>query len=108
MKKAFALFALLMLAPGGAAAQSDVGQQAITYAFDGSFDDALFSVENAILNRGVVIEYTSHVGDMLSRTAADMDSYTVIFDQAQIFLFCSAAISRRVTEADPMNIVHCP
>jgi hypothetical protein len=32
----------------------------------------------------------------------------MIFDDADIFLFCSAAISRRVMEADPMNIVHCP
>jgi hypothetical protein len=35
-------------------------------------------------------------------------SEQMIFDNADIFLFCSAAISRRVMEADPMNIVHCP
>lgn len=85
-----------------------LAQDAITYPFDGSFDDATFAVESAIIDRGLVIDYTSHVGAMLNRTAADMDSDQVIFDQADIFLFCSAAISRRVMEADPMNIAHCP
>ena len=55
-----------------------------------------------------MIDYTSHVGDMLNRTGADVGSDVAIFDNAQIFLFCSAAVSRRVMEADPMNIMHCP
>jgi uncharacterized protein (DUF302 family) len=83
-------------------------QDVITYAFDGSFEDATFALENTIVNRGLVIDYVSHVGDMLNRTGADMGSDVEIFEQADIFLFCSAAISRRVMEADPMNIAHCP
>jgi uncharacterized protein (DUF302 family) len=85
-----------------------VAQDAITYPFDGSFEDASFAVENAIIDRGLVIDFTSHVGDMLNRTGADVGSNVAIFDNAQIFLFCSAAVSRRVMEADPMNIMHCP
>ena len=88
--------------------QIAVAQDAITYPFDGSFEDASFAIENAIIDRGLVIDYTSHVGDMLNRTGADVGSYVAIFDNAQIFLFCSAAVSRRVMEADPMNIMHCP
>ena len=88
--------------------QIAVAQDAITYPFDGSFEDASFAIENAIIDRGLVIDYTSHVGDMLSRTGADVGSDVAIFDNAQIFLFCSAAVSRRVMEADPMNIMHCP
>ena len=88
--------------------QIAIAQDAITYPFDGSFEDASFAIENAIIDRGLVIDYTSHVGEMLNRTAADMGSDVVIFDNAQIFLFCSAAVSRRVMEADPMNIMHCP
>jgi len=83
-------------------------QDVITYEFNGSFDDATFAVESAILNRGLVIDYTSHVGEMLARTGGDVGSDVEIFDNADVFLFCSAAISRRVMEADPMNIVHCP
>lgn len=85
-----------------------LAQDVITYEFDGSFDDATFAVESAILNRGLVIDYTSHVGEMLARTGSDVGSNEMIFDAADVFLFCSAAMSRRVMEADPMNIVHCP
>ncbi len=76
--------------------------------FDGSFDDATFAVENAIVGRGLVIDYVSHVGDMLNRTAADVGSDQQIFDNASVFLFCSAVVSRQVMEADPTNIQHCP
>ncbi len=76
--------------------------------FDGSFDDATFAVESAIVGRGLVIDLVSHVGDMLNRTAADVGSEKQIFDQADIFLFCSAVVSRQVMEKDPLNIQHCP
>ena len=76
--------------------------------FDGSFDDATFAVESAIVGKGLVIDYVSHVGEMLERTRADIGSDVKVFDAADIFLFCSAKVSREVMEADPMNIVHCP
>jgi len=78
------------------------------YPYDGTFEDATFSVESAIIGKGLVIDYVSHVGDMLERTRADMGSEIVLFDGAQIFVFCSAALSRKVMEADPLNIAHCP
>lgn len=82
--------------------------QATTYAFDGSFDDATFAVESAIIGQGLVIDYVSHTGEMLNRTAADVGSEVRIFEAADVFLFCSAVLSREVMEADPMNIAHCP
>jgi uncharacterized protein (DUF302 family) len=100
--KTIALGAVL-LGPLAASAQ-DV----VTYDFDGSFEDGTFAIENAIINRGLVIDFVSHVGDMLNRTGTDVGSDVEIFANADIFLFCSAAVSRSVMEADPMNIVHCP
>jgi len=82
--------------------------KAVTYPFGGSFDDATFAVENAIIGRGLVIDYVSHTGEMLARTAADIGSEVELFVEADIFLFCSAQISRTVMEADPMNIAFCP
>lgn len=76
--------------------------------FEGDFDDATFAIESAILDRGLVIDLVSHVGDMLNRTGADVGSDKKIFTNADIFLFCSAKISREVMEADPLNIAHCP
>ena len=103
MMRTLLLGLALFAAPVGATAQ-----EAITFPFSGSFEDASFAVENAIVNRGLVIDYTSHVGEMLNRTGGDVGSDVVIFDQADVFLFCSATVSRRVMEADPMNLVHCP
>jgi len=81
---------------------------ATVYPFEGSFDDATFGVESAIVGRGLVVDYVSHVGEMLERTGADVGSDVMLFEQADIFLFCSAVTSRKVMEADPMNIAHCP
>jgi len=81
---------------------------ATTYPFDGSFDDAAFAVESAIVGRGLVIDYRSHIGEMLNRTGADVGSDVKIFDNADAFLFCSAVTSRKVMEADALNIAHCP
>lgn len=78
-----------------------------TYAYDGSFEDAVFSVESAIVDKGLVIDYQSHTGEMLERTRGDVGG-PKLFDGADIFLFCSATVSRQVMEADPSLIAYCP
>ena len=103
MKQLLIVGALALL--GSSVAAQD---QAVTYPFDGSFGDAAFAVESAIIGRGLVIDYVSHTGEMLARTAADVGSNVELFKEADIFLFCSAALSRKVMEADPMNIAFCP
>lgn len=100
----FILAGVLALAAGPGSA----ADQAVTYPFEGSFGDATFAVENAIVGRGLVIDYVSHTGDMLNRTGADVGSTKELFVAADIFLFCSAQVSRQVMEADLMNIAHCP
>ncbi|MCG6882357.1 MAG: DUF302 domain-containing protein [Silicimonas sp.] len=85
-----------------------LAQDAVTAPFDGSFDDATFAVETAIVGQGLVIDYVSHVGEMLARTGADVGSDRELFKAADVFLFCSAVVSREVMEADPMNLAHCP
>ena len=96
--------ALAAVVTAGAA----TAQQATTYPFDGSFDDATFAVESAIVGHGLVIDYRSHIGEMLNRTGADVGSDVKIFDGADVYLFCSANLSRKVMEADPMNLRFCP
>ena len=80
----------------------------VTYTTDESFEDVVFGLESAILDQGLVIDGTSHVGEMLERTKADLGSDKTIFLNADIYSFCSAAISRKVMEADPMNLQFCP
>lgn len=80
----------------------------VAYPFDGSFEDATFAVETVIVGQGQVIDYVSHVGAMLNRTGPDVGSDTRLFEAADVFLFCSAVVSRAVMEEDPMNFAHCP
>jgi uncharacterized protein (DUF302 family) len=103
MRKIAAIVAALAVASSAAAEDS-----AVVHVFDGSFEDAAFAVETAIVGRGLVIDYVSHTGEMLNRTGADVGSEVALFDAADIYVFCSAVLSRKVMEADPMNIAHCP
>ena len=103
--RAFFLAGLTCVASLGAAQAEDTS---VVYPFDGSFEDAAFSVENAIIGAGLVIDYVSHTGEMLNRTAGDVGSDVKLFEAADIYVFCSAVVSRKVMEADPMNIAHCP
>ena len=79
-----------------------------TYTTDASFEDTAFAVEQAIVGRGLVVDHVSHVGAMLARTRSDVGSDVELFDAADVFIFCSAVTSRRVMEADPLNVAYCP
>ena len=92
------------IGPGIAAAADGV----TTYEVAGGFEDVAFAVESAIIGQGLVIDHTSHVGEMLNRTAADVGATTQVYSRADVHLFCSAVLSRRMMEADPENIAHCP
>jgi uncharacterized protein (DUF302 family) len=85
-----------------------IAEGSTVYPFDGSFDDATFSVESAIIGKGLVIDHVSRAGEMLNRTGADLGSDVELFAAADIFIFCSARLSREVMEVDPMNIAYCP
>ncbi len=73
-----------------------------------SFEDTREAVVTAIESRGLVINYTAHIGSMLERTGVDLGASRRIFDQAQIIEFCSARLSRQIMELDPHHIVLCP
>lgn len=96
---------IVLLGAGPLMAQA---QDNVSYTTDQSFDDVIFGLESAILDRGLVIDSISHTGDMLERTRADLGSDRVLFLNADVYSFCSASLSRRVMEADPMNIMYCP
>ncbi len=99
----YTVLALALLSPAVAAAG-----EARVVPYDGSFEDAAFAVETAIVGEGLVIDSVSHVGEMLNRTGSDVGSEKMLFKEADIFVFCSAVVSREVMEADPMNLAECP
>ncbi|MEW6331120.1 MAG: DUF302 domain-containing protein [Pseudomonadota bacterium] len=78
------------------------------YTVKRDFETVKEDVEIAITGRGLVIDHTSHIGDMLERTGKDLGTTRPIYGNAGSMQFCSATISRRTMEADPSNIVFCP
>lgn len=99
--KRLILALLLVAAPATA-------QDMVSYDTEQSFEDVAFGLESAILDQGLVVDHVSHVGEMLERTREDVGSDVVLFTQADVYSFCSAALSRKVMEADPLNIRFCP
>lgn len=102
--KAIASAVLCVFWGGAAAALPGVTIRSLR----GEFDDVKERVVMAIENRGLVVDHTSHVGNMLERTGKDVGSERRIYLNAEVIQFCSAAVSRRMMEADPRNLVFCP
>ncbi len=92
----------------GLATPSAAADDVTTYETEASFDDALFDLREAIVNRGLVIDYESMLGAMLERTKKDVGSDVTLFEDARIFLFCSAKLSRAAMEADIASVARCP
>lgn len=71
------------------------------------FESAVFGLENAIVNRGLVIDATGHVGAMLKRTAKATGGASPYIG-ARYLGFCSAKLSADAIAADPDNLAICP
>ncbi len=99
---------ILCTLAAGALALPVMAADVTTYISDSDFEDTAFGLESAIVGRGLVIDYVSHTGEMLNRTGEDVGSEVKLFEAADIYLFCSALLSREVMEDDPMNIGYCP
>ncbi len=100
-------FALAACAPPPSKPAADAGHKA-QYSKDGKFEDVRDDLKLAIQNRGLVIDHTSHIHNMLERTGKDLGRTAKIFKEAEAYSFCSASASRDTMEADPHNIVFCP
>ncbi|WP_454289355.1 DUF302 domain-containing protein [Rhizobium arsenicireducens] len=94
----------LLLGASLAWAQDDV----TTYTTDAPFSEVIADLEDAVVNRGFVVDYHGHIGDMLDRTAGDIAGSKPLYKGAEILQFCSATISRTAMEADIGNIAYCP
>ena len=65
-------------------------------------------IKSAIEAKGLVIDYQSFVNMMLERTGKDVGSTKKLYADAQSFVFCSAALSRKTMEANLANVSMCP
>ena len=91
-----------------AAAHAAHADDRVTVKVGAAFQPVREAVEMAITNRGLVVNNVSHVGDMLARTGRDTGLGKPLYGTAEVLEFCSAVVSRRMMEADPGDIVHCP
>jgi uncharacterized protein (DUF302 family) len=80
----------------------------VTYSKQGRFEDVRDDLKLAIESKGLVIDFQSHLNRMLERTGKDVGSAQPIYVDAQAFVFCSASVSRKTMEADPLNAAMCP
>jgi uncharacterized protein (DUF302 family) len=90
------------------AAAAAAGDGASVVTVKGGFADVKEDLVAAIEQRGMVVNYTAHVGDMLERTGRDLGKTGKIYGQAEVIEFCSAAVSRAMMQADPLNLAYCP
>ncbi|WP_417667081.1 DUF302 domain-containing protein [Roseibium sp.] len=111
--KTVAVGAGICVALAAGASAADMAKEGVppgvtAYVSDADFADVSFNLETAIVNRGLVIDYVSHVGDMLARTKEDVGGTKDLYSNAVAMVFCSANLSRKVMEADIGNIAYCP
>ena len=97
----------LAAAVGTAALAADP-HPVVTYSKKAKFEDVRDDLKQAIESKGLVIDLESFVNRMLERTGKDVGSSRKLYLDAQAFVFCSAALSRKTMEADAANVSMCP
>jgi uncharacterized protein (DUF302 family) len=90
------------------AAQAADPHPVVSYSKKAKFEEVRDDLKLAIEAKGLVIDYQSYVNRMLERTGKDVGSSKKLYADAQAFVFCSAALSRKTMEADPANMSQCP
>lgn len=80
----------------------------VSYSKKAKFEDVRDDLNSAIEDRGLVVDYHAFVNRMIERTGKDLGSTRKVYRDAQAFVFCSAALSRKMMEADPANAAMCP
>jgi len=78
------------------------------YEMDGEFSDVKESLLLAIEDKGMVVSYNSHSGDMFKRTAKSTGAKEIIYSHAEALYFCKAELSLSMTEEDPHSVMLCP
>jgi len=102
------MWTLAFLVAGVLSAQAAEPHPVVSYSKKAKFEEVRDDLKLAIEGKGLVIDYHSHVNRMLERTGKDIGSTRKLYTDAQAFVFCSAALSRKTMEADAANMALCP
>ena len=104
MKRILTVCAMLCLPFSSLAAEG----YAMVFKTQGEFQFVRDAVEMAIEGKGVKINHTNKIAEMLERTGKDLGATKQVYVDGEQFEFCSAVISRRMMEADPNAMTMCP
>lgn len=110
IKWIFAAFFSLAVFSGATALADDQRSYTIQYV-EAEFEDVFQDLQDAILNRGLVIDYVGHVNDMLERTAAVSAEGSDIkspYQNAKFVQFCSSVLTHEAIRIKPQNLATCP
>lgn len=99
---------VLAVLVGAGLGQPASAQDLTTVAKKASFDDVKFELSNAIIERGLKVDFSGSISQMLDRTGADVGSTKPIYKHAEFMAFCSSKLSRQMMEADAANVAFCP
>lgn len=103
----FGLVGMSMAAAGNVSA-ADAADPLTARTVERTFADARVDLQNAIVNQGLTIDFNGKIGNMLKRTAKDVGASGELYTDAEYFTFCSSLLSRRMMDADPLNMGLCP
>jgi uncharacterized protein (DUF302 family) len=104
MNRLIALCALVCLPLSAMAAEGFT----VVFKTQGTFQDVRDALQIAIEGKGLKINHTNMIADMLERTGKDLGATRQVYVDGEQFEFCSARVSREMMEADPHAIVMCP
>ena len=84
-----------------------------THMVEAPFEDVMLDLQDAVVGRGLVIDYTGNVDKMLERTAEAAGSVTESgtkspYLHAKYIQFCSAKLTHEAVSANPQNLSICP
>jgi len=100
-----------LLAAGSTVSAEETGPKMRTV--EASFADVLLELQDAVIGRGLVIDFTGNVDKMLERTAEAAESVTETGEKspylaAKYLQFCSAKLTHEAVSANPANLSICP
>jgi len=80
---------------------------------EAAFEDVWQDLQDAVINRGLKIDYIGHLDKMLERTSEVAGSVTpggskTPYLNAKYVQFCSAKLTHQSVSANPYNIAICP
>lgn len=104
MKKILAVFAILCLPLSAMASEG----YTVLFKTQGTFQDVRDSLQFAIEGKGLKINHTNKIAEMLARTGPEIGATRQVYVDGEQFEFCSSTISRQMMEADPHAMVMCP